>query len=59
MKHPAQYYRNIANGIARINQCIFACRLAPVETGTIYSKRWSNDYKMTNTLGLINTINGN
>lgn len=39
MKH-AQYYRNIANGIARINQCIFACKLATVETGTFYSKRF-------------------
>jgi hypothetical protein len=29
-----------ANGIARINQCIFACKLAPVETGTFYSKRF-------------------
>jgi len=39
MKHE-QYYQNIANGIAGINQCIFACKLAPVETGTFYSKRF-------------------
>lgn len=39
MKH-AQYYRNIANGIARINQCIFACKLATTTKGTIFSGRF-------------------
>lgn len=39
MKH-AQYYRNIANGIARIAQAVKLCNLAPVETGTFYSKRF-------------------
>jgi hypothetical protein len=29
-----------ANGIARIAQAVKLCDLAPVETGTIYSKRF-------------------
>jgi len=54
MKH-AQYYRNIANGIARINQCIFACRLPMVETGTLYSKRFKKAplFSMDSPIGVI------
>lgn len=40
MKH-AQYYLNIANGITRIAQAVKLCDLAPVETGTVFSKRFS------------------
>lgn len=33
-----------ANGIARIAQAVKLCKLAPVETGTIYSNRFK-EYK--------------
>jgi hypothetical protein len=40
MKH-VQYYRNIANGIARIAQAVKLCDEAPTEKGTIFSNRFS------------------
>ncbi|MBK5203638.1 MAG: hypothetical protein JJE45_07965 [Prolixibacteraceae bacterium] len=42
MKH-AQYYRNIANGIARINQCVQVCKFGAVKTGTIFSERFKKN----------------